>query len=133
MPKRGLHQARCRRDHQAIEAAAETSGDVVEKELLEQIKMGILERVDQRSGPTPWVFNMVIVPKDKPVDDQGRPTPHKSVQITVDSKAVNKCIRRTRYPSKTIDDLVVQANGAVVFSKIDITKVFHQIELHRGI
>ena len=31
---------------QAIEAAAETSGDVVEKELLEQIKMGILERVD---------------------------------------------------------------------------------------
>jgi len=56
--------------------------DVVAKELEEQIECGILERVDQTSGPTPWVSNMVIIPKDKPVDAQGRPTPHKSVRIT---------------------------------------------------
>ena len=104
--------------------------EAVEKELLEQINAGILEKVDQTSGPTPWVSNMVIIPKDKPVDEQGRPTTHKSVRITVDSKAVNKAIRRTRYPSKSIDDLVVQANGAVMFSVIDIMKAFHQIELH---
>ncbi len=73
---------------------------------------------------------MVIIPKDKPVDDQGRPTPHKSVRITVDSETVNKAIWRTRYPSKSIDDLVVQANGAVVVSVIDIMKAFHQIMLH---
>ncbi len=104
--------------------------DVVAKELSEQIECGILERVDQNSGPTPWVSNMVIIPKDKPVDDQGRPAPHKSVRITCDSKAVNKAILRTRYPGKSIDDLVVQVNGSVVFSVIDIMKAFHQLELH---
>lgn len=96
--------------------------EVVVKELSEQIECGILERVDQESGPTPWVSNMVIIPKDKP--------PHKSVRITCDSKAVNKAIRRTRYPGKSIDDLVAQVNGAAVFSKIDIMKAFHQLELH---
>jgi len=104
--------------------------DVVAKELEEQIEAGILERVDQSSGPTPWVSNMVIVPKDKPIDENGKPRPHMSVRITCDSKAVNKAIRRTRYPSKCIDDLVVQVNGSVVFSVIDIMKAFHQLELH---
>jgi len=33
---------------------------------------------------------MVAIPKDKPVDEQGRPSTDKSVRITVDSKAVNK-------------------------------------------
>jgi hypothetical protein len=41
--------------------------DVVEKELLEQIADDILERVDENSGPTPWIANLVIVPKEQGV------------------------------------------------------------------
>lgn len=39
--------------------------DAVEKELLKQVEQGILERVFEKSGPTPWVANLVIVPKDR--------------------------------------------------------------------
>ncbi len=61
--------------------------EAVEKELLERINAGIL---DQTRGMTPWASNMVVIPKDKQVDEQGRPSTDKSVRITVDSKAVNK-------------------------------------------
>ena len=37
----------------------------VEKELLQQEAEGIIERVTQKSGPTPWVANLVIVDKNK--------------------------------------------------------------------
>ena len=39
----------------------------MEKKLLKQIEEGILERVDESSGPTPWISNLVIVPKEKGV------------------------------------------------------------------
>ncbi len=53
--------------------------EVVEKELLAPIEAEILEIVDQKSEPTPWMSSMVIVPKDKPVDEQGRPRPHQNI------------------------------------------------------
>ncbi len=42
---------------------------------------------------------------------------------------MNKAVRRTRYPTKTIEDLVYLVNGARVFSKLNIRKAFHQLEL----
>ncbi len=48
-----------------------------------------------------------------------------------DSKRVNKAIRRTRYPGKTIDDLVYLVNGAKIFSKLDIRKAFNQIMIDK--
>ena len=90
--------------------------DAVEKELLKQIDQGILERVDARSGPTPWVANLVIAPKDRSVRNSksvlSRPIRNASadltigVRLTCDSRAQNKAIRSTRYPSKTVEDLV---------------------------
>jgi hypothetical protein len=47
--------------------------------------------------------------------------------LACDSRAVNKAIRRTRHPGKTIEDLAYSVNGAKWFSKLDITKAFHQI------
>jgi len=41
--------------------------EAVETELLERINAGIL---DQTRGLTPWASNMVVIPKDKPVDEQ---------------------------------------------------------------
>ena len=82
----------------------------------------------------------MIVPKDKAIKNskcgaskptQGLIDPEfiSDVRLTCDSRALNKAIRRTRYPSKTIEDLVYLVNGAKWFSKLDITEAFHQLEL----
>lgn len=89
------------------------------KELLEQFKDGILERVE--SGPTIWVSNLVIIRKE-----------NGSVRLTCDSKALNKALRRTRYPSMCIEDLVVMVNGAIWFTILDLMKAFHHLLLHMG-
>ena len=112
--------------------------DAVEKEILKQFDQGILERVDARSRPTPWVANLVIVPKDRAVRNSksvssrpimNAPADLLGVRLTCDSRAQNKAIRRTRYPSKTVEDLVYLVNGATIFSKLDILKAFHQMML----
>ena len=99
-------------------------------------------------GPTPWISNLVVVPKgqqkkDATVarrDDQLLhwkprqpehtlvPTPIK-VRLTCDSKSLNKAVRRQRFPVKSLEDIVQAVNGAKVFSKLDLTKAFHQLEL----
>ena len=48
------------------------------------------------------------------------------LRLTCDSRAQNKAIRRTRYPSNTVKDLVYLVNGAIIFSKLDILKAYHQ-------
>ena len=109
----------------------------VTKELLKQVEEGILERVTRNSGPTPWISNLVVVLKDNPSRNskcsQSIPTAgaelrkELSVRLTCDSRAVNKAIRRTRYPGKTIEDLVYVVNGAKWFFKLDIMKAFYQM------
>ena len=41
----------------------------------------------------------------------------------------NKALKRTRFAMRNKDDLVVIVNGAMMFSKLDITKAFHQMPL----
>ena len=67
--------------------------DAVEWEISLQIKDGILVKVDDLSGPTPWVLNLVIFPKD--TDSGIKP----KIRLTCDSRLVNKAIKPTRYPS----------------------------------
>ena len=40
-----------------------------------------------------------------------------------------KAITRTRYPTSTVNDLFVKLNGSKIFTKLDMTPAFHQIEL----
>ena len=112
--------------------------EAVEKELMHQVEQGILERVDETSGPTPWVSNLVVVPKDKNARNAKTSTSSPQnlgeqytleVRLTCDCKAFNKELRRTKYPCRTLEDLVVQVNGAVRLTKIDIMKAFHQMML----
>lgn len=93
----------------------------VEEEINKQVDEDILERLDENSGPTEWVSNLVIVPKST--------TPELKIRITSDSRAVNKAILRTRFPGKTIEDVIYLVNGAKFFSKLDIMKAFHQVIL----
>ena len=78
---------------------------------------GIIEPVSVGTS-TPWVSPVVIIPKN---DD--------TVRLCVDMRMPNRAIKRERYPSPTVDDLIHSLNGATVFSKFDLRSGYHQLVL----
>lgn len=58
--------------------------DQVKNELENQVVDGIIERVNEKMGPTDWVSNLVLVPKS---------TDPLVIRITTDSRAVNKAVK----------------------------------------
>ena len=78
---------------------------------------GIIEPVSVGTS-TPWVSPVVIIPKN---DD--------TVRLCVDMRMPNRAIKRERYPSPTVDDLIHALNGATVFSKFDLRSGYHQLVL----
>ena len=78
----------------------------------------VIERVPDDVG-TPWVSPITAVPKK----DGG-------VRICVDMRQANEAIRRVRHPIPTVDDISFKLNGATCFSKLDLSQVYHQLELH---
>ena len=79
--------------------------------------MGIIE---DAKGPTPWVSPIVVFPKPKDPEN---------LRICVDIRCPNVAIKRENHVTPTIDDFVHGLNGATVFSKLDLTSAYHQIEL----
>ena len=90
----------------------------VEEELRKLEEDDIIERV---TGPTPWVSPIVTPPKPKDPDQVG---------ICVDMRQANVAIQRERHLTPTMDDVIHELNGARVFSKLDLNKGYHQLELH---
>ncbi len=114
--------------------------EAVERELEKQVAEGILEKVEFGTKPITWISNLVVVPKErasgatngkfsKPTQKNPEKTYELAVRLTCDARPVNKALKRTRYPMKTIDDLVVAVNGATVISKLDLNKAFHQMKI----
>ncbi len=89
----------------------------VEKELQLLEDQGIIEKVE---GPTPWVSPIVAMPKPK--------NPEK-IRICVDMRLPNQAVCRERHISPTVDDIIHDLNGAVMFSKLDLNSGYHQLEL----
>ena len=77
--------------------------------------------IEDATGPSGWVSEMVIVPK---------PSNPSEIRITIDSKKANKAIMRERHNTPTIEDLAIELNGAKVLSKLDLRGGFHQLVLH---
>ncbi|MEW8545684.1 MAG: RNase H-like domain-containing protein, partial [Candidatus Thiodiazotropha sp.] len=90
----------------------------VDKKLIELEKLGVIEKVE---GPTPWVSALVPIPK-----------PNNDVRLCVDMRCANKAIQRERFPMPNVEETLEQMNGASVFSKLDLTQAFHQIELEES-
>ena len=44
-------------------------------------------------------------------------------------REANKTIKRTRYPTPTVEDILAKVKGAKVFTKLDLKSAFHQIEM----
>ena len=90
----------------------------VEAELKRLEDLDIIERVD---GPTDWVSPIVVAPKPKSKTNE--------IRICVDMRLPNQAIKRTRHIIPTIDDVIVDLNGARVFSKLDLRNGYHQLLL----
>lgn len=74
--------------------------------------------IEEAVGRTTWVSPLVVVPKQ-----------NGSIRLCVDMREVNKAIIRERFMLPTIDDVLLEIRKATFFSKLDISNVFHQIEL----
>lgn len=90
--------------------------EALERELAEQERLGIIQPVE---GPTPWVSRIVVVPKGD----------GKSVRITQDLRDLNKAALRERHQIPTFEEATSDMAGSTIFTKLDIFKAFHQIEI----
>lgn len=88
--------------------------EAVDKKIEKLLRMDIIEKVE---GPTPWVNPVVVVPKDT------------DIRLCLDMRMVNRAIIRGRYPIPTVDELLHDMNGSVVFSKLNLKWGYHQMEL----
>ena len=53
----------------------------------------------------------------------------KRMRISLDARMVNTAIKRTRYVTPTLDDIIHDLNGATVFSVFDLRESYKQLEL----
>ena len=93
--------------------------DKVEAELDVMLRDDIIEFA---TGPTPWVSEMVIVPKPSNPDQ---------IRITIDSKEANLAIARERHNTPSVEELAIDLNKARVISKADFTRSFYQIVIRK--
>ena len=89
----------------------------VQKEIEHLEQQDIIE--DITSEATPWLSQLVIVPKS----DGG-------LRLCINMRNANTAIERTRFPIATLDDLIFKLTGAKYFTKFDLNCAFHQLELH---
>ena len=89
--------------------------DKVKDELSRMEREGNIKKVTK---PTSSVNSMVVVTK-----------PNGSIRICIDPRDLNKAVKRQHYPLLTVDEVVSRMPNAKVFSKIDCTSGFWQLEL----
>lgn len=87
----------------------------VDKKIDELLRHGIIEKVNSSN----WISPLVIVPKPNSQDE---------IRICVDMKRVNEAVARENHPLPTIDDFLPELGTAKVFSKLDVSQAFHQVE-----
>ena len=89
--------------------------DEVSKRLDQLEQQGVIEPVSASN----WVSPLVVGRKR-----DGR------VRLCVDMRRVNKAVVTDGYPLPRIDDVLDRLSGSRVFSRLDLTDAYHQLELH---
>ena len=89
--------------------------DKVEAELNHLLEADVIEEVQ---GPTSWISPVVVIPK------KGG-----QVRICVDMRRANEAVIRERHPIPTVDEVVEELRHSKHFSRLDLKKGFHQVEL----
>ena len=86
------------------------------KEELEGLQdLGIIVKVLEL---TPWVSSLVTAQK-----------PNGKLRVCIDPKDLNQALRRSHYPTPTIDDILPELGMAKVFSTVDVKNGFWHVEL----
>ena len=88
----------------------------MEKEIQHLLDQDIIEKVNE---PTGWVSPPVVTPNK----DQSQ------IRLNVDMRVTNQAIPRRHTQHPTIEDVVNELSGSTVFSHLDMSKVYHQLEL----
>ena len=89
--------------------------EAVNNELDRMVEQDFIEGVTE---PSPWVSNLVIVPKKSG-----------DLRVCCDSREVNKAVIRERYVLPKVDDTLRALRGSKYFAKIDAKGVFFQLTL----
>ena len=89
--------------------------EAVNNELDKMLEQDIIEEVTEAS---PWVSNLVIVPKKSG-----------DIRVCCDLREVNKAVIRERYVLPKIDDTLHTMCGSKYFAKIDAESGFFQFTL----
>ena len=88
--------------------------DKIKKEIEKKLRDDVIEKVE--GEPTEWLSETVVVPK-KGTDE---------VRLCTDMSAANTAIKCEKYEMPNADDIVYKANGAKIFSKVDLNRAFEQ-------
>lgn len=90
--------------------------DLVEEKIEDLLRQDIIE-------PAPleitWASPLVVTPKEG----------GKCVRLCVDMRRANRAIIPDRHPLPTFEEIMPYLDGCRYFSKIDLVKAFHQVEL----
>ena len=79
--------------------------DAVNNELDRMLEQDVIEEVNE---PSPWVSNLVIVPKKSG-----------DLRVCCDLREVNKAVTRERHVLPKVDDTLHALRGSKYFAKID--------------
>ena len=90
--------------------------DKVKVELNRLEELGVIQPITE---PTDWCTPIVIVPKAN----------SEKVRICVDFTKLNLAVKRERHLLPSVDHTIGQMTGAKVFSKLNASSGFHQIQL----
>ena len=91
---------------------------LVEDKIKKLEKNDIIEKI---SGPTPWLSNVVVVPK-----------PNSKVRLAIDMRQANNAIMRERFPMPNFEETLQQINGVSVFTRLGLCEAFQQKELRES-
>lgn len=89
---------------------------LVDDKLADLLKQDIIELAPLKIS---WASPLVVTPKDG----------GKDVRLCVDMRKANKAIYPEKHPLPTFDEIMPHLDRCKLFSKIDLVKAFHQIEL----
>lgn len=65
-----------------------------------------------------------------PIVTPSKPKHPAKVRICIDMRQANTAIERERHITPTVDNVIHELNGATMFSKMDLTAGYYQLELH---
>ena len=89
-----------------------------EKFLSELGKMEESGIIEEHTGPSPWVSNVVLSPKDDG-----------DIRITIDLREPNKALMPNHSPIIRPEEVKAQLSGYKYFSKLDFKSAYHQLTL----